>query len=183
MREELANAHPLARAINILPLESGHAQTFATVNTSEERLLQLRENPYTSDDDLRACWQAYQNFVATYLQRSGTRTFLMSNPYITRDWFLRWLRRTPLRLGREWSDWSLCGDYMCFHVTGTVDKRRIHGFFDDVQALTTFGVLTQGVELPVHDELPQETLEMAVTQADYVVVGAYSDNGALIWSR
>jgi hypothetical protein len=185
IREELANAHPFAHVISSLPLESGHVQVFATENASVADLLELRgaPNPFLSVDDLRASWQAFVDFVTDYLRRGGKRTLMMGNPYITHDSLRRWLQRTPLRLGREWTDWCICGDYVGFHVTETADERRIRDIFDDVQALTTFGILTKDVELPLHDELPLETLERAVAQADYVVIGAYEDNGMLIWSR
>jgi hypothetical protein len=38
-----------------------------------------------------------------------------------------------------------------------------------VRALTTFGILAHGVELPLRDELPLETLKKAVMQADYML--------------
>lgn len=68
-------------------------------------------------------------------------------------------------------------------MTEAADERRMHDFYNDVQALTTFGVLTHDVELPLHGELPQETLDRAVGQADHIVIGAYEDLGVLIWSR
>lgn len=68
-------------------------------------------------------------------------------------------------------------------MTETADERRIRDFFDDVQAQTTFGVLTHDIELPLHDELPPEVLEMAVAQANYILVGAYEFCDMLIWSR
>ena len=107
----------------------------------------------------------------------------MGNPYITRDYFLQRLQRSPLRLGRAWSDWFICATHVGFYMTEAADERRMHDFFNDVQALTTFGVLTHDVELPLHDELPREALEGAMAQADYVVVGAYEFCGALVWSR
>ena len=107
----------------------------------------------------------------------------MGNPFITRDYLLQRLQRLSPYLGHEWSDWFLCASHVGFYVTNTADERRMHDFFNDVQALTTFGVLTHDVELPLHDELPREALEGAMAQADYVVVGAYEFCGALVWSR
>lgn len=106
----------------------------------------------------------------------------MGNPYTTRDFLLRWLQSDRLRLGREWTDWCICGDYIAFYVAETANDRRIHDFFDDVQGLTTFGILTHDVELPSHEELPPGTLERAVAQAGYILVGAYEFNGMLIWN-
>lgn len=185
IREELANAHPLAQAISNSPLENGHARVFATENTPVADLLELRgnPNPYPSVDDLRASWQAFVDFATDYLRRGGRRALIMGKPYAKRDQFLLDLQRTPLRLGREWTDWCVCGEYIGFYITEAADERRIRDFFDDVQALTTFGVLTHDIELPLHDELPPEKLEKAVAQADYILVGAYEFNGMLIWSR
>ncbi len=183
MREELANPHPLAQAISDLPLASGQVQVFATKDTPVENLLRLRDNPFLSDDDLRASWQSFKRFAANYLRLGDSREFLMGNPDITCDYLLQRLQRGPLRLGREWTSWCICGDYIGFYVTETAGKQRIHDFFNDVQAQTTFGVLTHDIELPLHDELPPEVLERAAAQADYILVGAYEFNGMLIWSR
>ncbi|HEX5546105.1 MAG TPA: hypothetical protein VFX24_01780 [Ktedonobacterales bacterium] len=185
MREELANAHPLAQAISDLPLESGHVQIFATESTPVEDLLELRgnPNPYLSVDDLRASWQAFEDFTANYLGRGGRRVLIMGDPYTKRERFLLHLQRMPLTLGREWTSWCICGDYIGFYVTETADERRIRDFFDDVQALTTFGILTHDVELPLHGELLPDVLEQAVVKADYILVGAYEFNGMLIWSH
>jgi hypothetical protein len=183
MREELACEHPLAQAISDLPLESGHVYIFATESIPAERLLDLREVPFISTDDVGTCWLAFVDFATDYLGRGGKRTLMMGNPYITHDYLRQWLQRTPLRLGREWTDWCVCGEYIGFYVTEMADKWRIHDFFNDIQAQTTFGILTHDVNLPLHDELPLEVLQRAVAQADYVVIGAYDDSSMLIWSR
>jgi hypothetical protein len=185
IREELANAHPLAQAISNSPLENGHVQVFATESTPVEDMLELRgnPNPYPSVDDLRASWQAFVNFATHYLRCGGKRTLMMGNPYITHDYLRRWLQRTPLTLGREWTDWCICGDYIGFYVSEAANERRIRDFFDDVQALTTFGILTHDVELPLQSKLLPDVLKRAVVQADYILVGAYEFNGMLIWSH
>lgn len=95
MREELANPHPLAHIISSLPLESGQVQVFATKDTPVENLLRLRDNPFLSDDDLRASWQSFKRFAADYLRLGDSRVFLMGNPDITRDFLLQRLQRGP----------------------------------------------------------------------------------------
>ena len=79
MREELACAHPLANAINSLPLESGHARIFATENMSIEQLLRFRENPFSADEDLRACWQSFKDYITNYLRRDSRRVLIMDH--------------------------------------------------------------------------------------------------------
>jgi hypothetical protein len=145
-----------------------------------EELLDLRTVKVATNEEGRACWRAFLAFVEEYLHAGGRRALVMSNPFHKRP-------DNPfyhsLTLGRAWADWCVCGNFFCFYALDTADTTQIDYVFDDVQAVTTIGVLVRDVELPWHVDLPQATIDDMATRADYVLLNSYDDSGMLIWSR
>ena len=168
IREELAKPHPLAEELSLLPWDQGALWAFAPGGNSREERLE--------------CRNAFLNFIAVYLRAGGFRALIMSNPY------LKYANNTALqrlRLGRAWTDWLPCGDYVCFYTNETADVIQIIHLFDDVQASTTFGVLVRDVAVPSHDELSPERVHTLVSYADYALfeIDSYDNSAVLIWSR
>jgi hypothetical protein len=168
IRQELAKPHPLAEEMSLLPWDQGALWAFVPTGNSREERLEWRN----------ACL----DFVAAYLHAGGIRTVIMSNSYLKHAGS-RALQRP--RLGREWTDWRPCGDYLCFYVNQTADVDQIIRLFDDVQASATFGVLVRDVAVLSHDKLPRNSIHALVSRADYALfeIDAYDNSAVLIWSR
>lgn len=168
IHRELARPNPLAEELSRLPWEQGEFWVFRPGSNSREEQLE--------------CRKAFLDFIATYLRAGGRRALVMSNPYLKHA--SNQTLQQP-RLGRTWTDWLPCGDYVCFYTNEAADVIQIIHLFDDVQASTTFGVLVRDVAVPSRVELSSESVHVLVSHTDYALfeIDSYDNSAVLIWSR
>jgi hypothetical protein len=184
IREELVHPDPLADALRQLPLEAGQVTSYVPSQTTDDELRKLRAVFSAPFGEGPRAYATMIKFVYDYLQLGGRRALIMGcHPALLLD--TRMFNHLILgRFGREWAEWVMCEERMYFFATEASTYNRVHHVFDDVQAMTIFGVLAS--ELP-RSVTPQEVVTQTavadvVRLADHVLVGAYDSGGMLIWS-
>jgi hypothetical protein len=184
IREELVHPDPLADALRQLPLETGRVTSYVRSQTTDDELRKLRAVPKDPDNEGGRAHVMMIKFVYDYLQQGGKRVLIMgSHPTHLLD--TRMFNHLILgRLGREWAEWVVCEERMYFCATEVSSYDRVHHVFDDVQAMTIFGVLASNLPRSVtpQEVVTQTALADVVRLADHVLVGAYDSGGMLIWS-
>jgi hypothetical protein len=178
IKDSLSQGRTLSRYLCNLPLEQGVVTTWLPPASNSLFLTDFRMGGVITGEIRHEADAKLGEFVSKYLSRSSTRYAIFEHALARAG--------DPFLLSVA-TRFFVYGDEVYFFLTSE-DSETIN-IMDAVKNAKTYlltGVLAEVTTLPElrdHQQVTEEILRTIVDKTGYLIVGAYDEEGELIWKR